>query len=85
MDELEERTLGEKSSHPLLKLPFEPHVQKIIKSDQAHYLHSSAPSFIQGPMSSCKVKCIQTFSYLVQTTIPICHCRIFYTPLSSTC
>lgn len=63
MDELEERTstqrtLGEKSSDPLLKLPFEPQVQKIIKSDQAHYLHSSAPSFSQAPMSSFRVKCI---------------------------
>lgn len=57
MDELGERgstqrTLGRKSSESLVKLPLEPQVQKVMKSDQAHYLHSPAPSCRQVPLLS---------------------------------
>lgn len=52
-----QRMLGRKFSDPLLKLPFELQVQKMIKSDQAHYLHSSAPPFSLVPLSSFEVKC----------------------------
>lgn len=58
MDELGERgstrrTLGRKSSESLVKRPLEPQVQKMIKSDQAHYSHSPAQPSVKSLCYLC--------------------------------
>lgn len=52
-----QRLLQRKSSESFVKFPLEPQVQKMIKSDGAHYLHSPVPPFSQVSLLSCGIKC----------------------------